>query len=125
MNAVAKFFHELFHPHCSDCINEKEDSEICMSCETLRGQLNIVNKHNEELIKALLEKDRPVEIARPIAVDEPHRLKSTVPWAVRRQLLEEDSRKKAELLRQAELNKNIVESISDLEKEVGISSTGE
>lgn len=96
----------------------------CESCETLREQLAIANGDRERLLKAILDANKPVA-----AVSEPEThsetiapiLPKNVPWRVRREMLENEDRAKAEILRKKELEiKEATKSTEELEKELGI-----
>ena len=69
----------------------------CNSCETLRGQLESVNFEKKILLDRLLNPTVPVA---PEKIEyEPIKPKN-IPWVVRRQMLEEEDREKARLMRQ-------------------------
>jgi hypothetical protein len=121
------WFHHLLNPHCEQCRDEREMSQICDSCETLKSQLEIANYNYREVLKALLESSRPAPVT--TAPDfEPIRPK-TVPWPVRKQMMEEEDRRKAVAMRknvedQRQAIENNKQSINELEKELGVSDTG-
>lgn len=112
---MSNFIHRLINPHCEHCKEEREDSRICSSCETLRAQLELANYDKGRLLDRLLEKpgievpSKLAEITRP----------QTVPWNVRRQMLEKEDREKARLM--AKAPKPI--PTEDLEKELEIAAT--
>ena len=81
----------------------------CDSCETLRHQLEVVNYEKEKLLDKLLDKEFPIEKIRDKVEYEQPKL---VPWAIRKELLEQEDRIKAKLMR---------ESTEKLEKELEIS----
>src|SRR5438876_4135914 len=105
-----KFINHSLNPHCIECQENNERARWCESCETLKQQLAIVNHNNELLMNRLLEKPEkeldkpPVEITRP----------RTLSWNIRKQMLEQEDREKARLMREAP-------SINELEKELGVS----
>lgn len=109
------WFHRFLHPHCPDCREEREDSKVCRSCETLKEQIESIRSENKRLLDRLLEKPAPepeqksVEITRPI----------NIPWNVRKQMLEAEDRERAKLLRNAP--KPI--PTEDLEKDLEIAAT--
>lgn len=103
------WLHRLLHPHCPDCAHERE----CPSCDVLREQLNLANTEKQRLLDLILEKNRP-EIPVPQLVPQPISKTNYMPWKVRQQLLEEEDRQKARILREKEL-----------EKEMGISDAPE
>jgi len=106
------WLHNWLNPHCLECKDEREESRICSSCETLRHQLEIANHNNELLMNRLLEKPEkesdkpPVEITRP----------RTLSWNIRKQMLEQEDREKARLMREA----STPSSTEELEKELGV-----
>jgi len=116
---MTNWFHKLFNPHCPSCIEQKHEDSICQSCETLKMMLEQSNYEKKQLLDKLLNPVLPVN---PTLVEyEPIQPKN-IPWTVRRQMLEAEDRKKAELLRNAP--KPSVEksaSLEVLEKELGIS----
>ncbi len=108
------WIHRLFNPHCPDCKEEREDSMVCESCETLKQQLEIANYEKKQLMDRILEK--------PALESKPELREVTVPravpWPVRRQMLEAEDREKARLMREAP--KPV--STEDLEKELDIAA---
>lgn len=108
---MINFIHRLLHPHCPDCIQARQEEKLCESCETLRAQLEIANFEKKQLLDTILSFTKPVvEMAEtsPIKIDAI--VPKTVPWNVRRQMLENEDRAKAAILK-----KN-----ADLEKELGV-----
>lgn len=108
------WLHRLFNPHCEHCREEREESRVCSSCETLKSQLESVNHEKNKLLDRLLEK--PVleattqperEITKPI----------NIPWNVRRQMLEREDRERARLIQNAPI------PTEALERELDIAST--
>jgi hypothetical protein len=104
MNGLVKFFHEIFNPHCEHCESEKlrifeakrevlEQENHCTSCETLQVVNDTLIRENQRLVDALIEKNK--NIPEPVQTNEPLRpIRTTthVPWNVRRQLKEQESR---------------------------------
>lgn len=85
----------------------------CPTCEVLREQLTKSEAERRELLHKLLEKDTP----EPLVPDkeEPRAITPQfIPWRVRQQMLEQEDRHKASLLR------NKQKEIDDLEQELGI-----
>ncbi len=121
MNKIVKFFHELRHPHCEHCKDEYRDYILCESCESLKMENARLTDMVDKLLDRVLEK--PVvetTSASPMAISKP----SHVPWNVRRQLLESEDRKKAQLMKDAptplqakEIDNNQIEQ---LEKELQV-----
>jgi len=107
MNKIVKFFHELRYPHCIECVQEEEHKQVCESCETLKMQLSLSNQREKELLSLLVQKNQPQP--EPIqATDMKPISPRTVPWRVRREMLEEEDRNKARVLaEQARLEKEL------------------
>ena len=97
-------------------IDERQESKICKSCETLREQLTIERSINKELVKAVLPRE---EIAQQ-ATEAPKPLQTrTIPWRVRQQMLEAEDMKAAQLLKQkAKEEIDNKKSTEQLEKEL-------
>lgn len=110
--SIINFFHHLFNPHCPDCKEELEESKICKSCNTLLSMLDIANFEKKQLLEKLLHKDEP--IPQPEINYEELKPKN-IPWQVRRQMLEQEDRIKAKLMKEVPKS-----SIEDLEKELNI-----
>lgn len=87
----------------------------CKSCEVLQRQLEIVNFEKKQLLETILEGNKPKIETVTIAPSEPIKPRN-VSWAVKRQMLEQEDRKRAILEREKQ------EEIEKLEKEVGISN---
>lgn len=123
---MLKWLHHLMNPHCEHCLREErirheeerqrrledlqreEDSKVCESCETLKAQLAIANQEKGELLARLIEKPEPELEREAPQVTRPR----SIPWAVRRQILEEEDRARARAL------KGAAQSTQELEKEV-------
>lgn len=91
----------------------------CESCETLKMQLAIANHEKEQMLSTILSFNKPVESAPTTVIDyEKLRPKMTT-WNVRRQMLEAEDRKAAQLLAESK-KRSINEQINELENEVGI-----
>ena len=117
MNGIIKFFHQLRHPHCEHCTEELVTSKICDSCETLRVQLERANYDKNELLTRILEltapKNEVVEKRELVPITQPRQ----IPWAVRRQMLEAEDRKKAQLLAKAP-QPTAPQTVEELEKDI-------
>ncbi len=85
----------------------------CETCEILREQLHQSEAERRELLHRLLDKDNPepspVEKEEPIPIQPAY-----TPWRVRREMLEAEDRKQAQLIKQRS------KEISELEKELGV-----
>lgn len=104
MNSLVKFFHEIMHPHCEHCETEKlrlfeakreevEQSNRCISCETLQVTNDALMRENKSLVDALIDKNKniPSEVRQDTAELKPIRT-THIPWNTRRQMLETESR---------------------------------
>jgi len=131
-----KFFHHLLNPHCEQCIQDNlelrernREDKICHSCETLRHQLEVSNLERQKLIDSILNKQPQVEQRIDTSNLKPI-MPRVVPWHVKQQMLEEESRKAASVLkeRQEEISKSKTVnplvipkvSIEELEEELEI-----
>lgn len=93
---------------------------VCNSCEILRDMLDKSELERRELLHKLLTRGES-EPAPPAALKEELQpiTPQFIPWRVKQQMLEQEDRMKAQLLRNKE--KEISQSkISDLEKELGV-----
>lgn len=118
---MINWIHRLLNPHCKYCLEEKLDSLICKSCETLKQQLEIANFEKEKLLNRLLEK--PIVEEAPVQNELKPIQPRTVPWHVRKQMLENESRESARLLRdKVEEIKQSSEplTVEEIEKELGV-----
>ena len=89
------------------------DKTVCKSCETLRTQLEAVNYEKTQLLSKILKEPEPIIEAK----EGPKiTIPKSIPWGVRRQLLEKEDREKARLMRDAP--KPV--STEDLERELNI-----
>jgi hypothetical protein len=93
----------------------------CHSCETLQMQLSIANEEKNKLLNTILEMNKP-KIEIPV---EPRKIEpihpKNVPWSVRRQMIEAEDRKAAELIAKKKLEQQESNpEIEELEKELGI-----
>jgi hypothetical protein len=98
-----------------------KEEEVCQSCETLRQQLEIANYEKSQILSKLLKEPEKVPDTPPVAVTRPR----TIPWHVRRQMLETEDREKAKAMRNAakpdsEIKPAETISTEELEKELGV-----
>ena len=115
---ISQWFHHLFNPHCPDCAIER----TCRSCDDLRTLLAQERYDKQQLLNQLLL------ITNPTApVIEPKEEKAWQPikprhvsWSVKKEMLEAEDRAKAEILRKKNEEITKVQSIEDLEKELGV-----
>jgi hypothetical protein len=85
----------------------------CATCEVLRCQLDESNRERRDLLNRLLEKDKP----EPPQIEEKEILpikSQFVPFAMKRQMLEAEDRRKSQLMKEKE------KEIAELEKELEI-----
>ena len=86
----------------------------CASCETLKSQLEIANYDKRQMLDTILSFTKPPEVRLPEAREIAPIMPKAVPWAVRRQMLEQEDRERARIMRQKQ------EEIEELEKKVGV-----
>lgn len=114
------WIHHLFNPHCTQCEELRLDSHICKGCEILRHQLEIANLQIDKLVNKITEKPEPVIINnQPPVLTMP----KTIPWAVRKQMLEAEDRAKAQSMRNAALPDSQKTDVTELEKELNLATT--
>jgi hypothetical protein len=92
----------------------RREARVCDSCETLKHQLEVANFEKKQLLDRLLEKPVVEPAKEPTMVTKP----LGIPWHVRRQILEQEDREKAKLLREAPKP----QSTEDLEKELDVAT---
>lgn len=102
---------------------------ICLTCEVLRDALDESNRERKELLTLLMEKNKPEPLP-PVTTAEltPIRPQHT-PWRVRQQMLEQEDRRTAQLLRDREKElraqtpvdrEKVDHNIAALEEELGV-----
>jgi len=114
------WLHHLLNPHCEQCRDETKDNRVCPTCEVYKYQLEQANIQIDKLVGKITEKPAP-----PIINQQPPQLTRprAMPWAVRRQMLEAEDRKKAESIRNAaKPDASAVVDVSDLEKEMDLAA---
>lgn len=112
---MINWLHHFFNPHCPDCLAEAH----CKSCDVLRELLEAERYNNKQLLASLLEQVNPKPIAQTEEGEIRLPLNYNIPWRVRQQMLEQEDRKKAQLI--AEKQKEEIEnkkSTEQLEKEL-------
>lgn len=95
------------------------EEKVCASCETLRQQLEFSNYEKTQLLNKLLKDPAP----EPKPAEAPQITRPrNIPWNVRRQLLEQEDRVKAQRLRSVPKpdSEVVKESTEDLERELKI-----
>jgi len=130
MNSITKFFHELMNPHCPHCMQleeiKTEEIKYCKTCEVLQMELARANTR----IDALLTKSVATPENALVGNEVKQNIIQTrhVPWHIKQQQLEEESRIRANALRKAAIpdveNEPLKQSVDKLENELGITSAG-
>ena len=99
--------------------------ESCKSCETLRVQLDYERSNNAELLASLLNIAKPTVVEQHAKEIEPIRPKA-IPWHKKQQMLEEQKRMEARVLRQRAVDEknesSVIKDIERLEAELGVES---
>ena len=115
--SISEWFHHLFNPHCEHC-------NICENCEYLKLQVEKLELKNEQLLQKLLHPNEP-EVKIEVKPPEPLRPRH-IPWRARRQMLEQEDARAAQIMRQREKEINAEVAPPDdpdvkaLEKEMGL-----
>ena len=86
----------------------------CETCEVLRLQLDESNRERRELLHRLLDKDKPEPPASVPTEELKPITPQYTPWRVRRQMLESEDRKTAQLMQDKK------KEIEELEKELEV-----
>src|SRR6266850_2663934 len=95
---MSNFIHRWLNPHCSECITEKHDNSICHSCEVLQMELERLRQENNRLLEYILQKPEPEQ---RINTEELKMvMPKSLPWKARKQMLENEDREKAKLIKQ-------------------------
>jgi hypothetical protein len=109
---MIKWLHHLFNPHCPECKEEKELH--CKSCEVLQIQLERTQSQLNQILQMMIQ-PRVTETV-PVEEIQPIRQSRYVPFSVKKQMLEAESRKQAELMK---------EKIKEVEESVGLKDAAE
>ena len=108
------WIHHLLDPHCPHCEEERAEAKVCRSCDTLKIQLELANHTNRILI------DKITRVPETEPVQDTSNLKPItprfVPWRIRQQTLEAESKKHSELLKQRE--EEIKETKAEVDREM-------
>ena len=122
MGSMFFWLHRLLQPHCLECQQADLEAKVCQSCEILKMQLSLVNDEKRQLLNYLIALAKsPENLPVPAAIDYEKVKPKMMTWNVRRQMLEEEDRKSAQILAE---QKKRQESIDKLEEEVGIEKEG-
>lgn len=120
------FFHRLLNPHCPECKIEDHDEYVCDSCEVLKEEINYLRLQNQKLLETITNKPKEeVRTTAPVPITP---RVTRVPWAVKRQQMEQNDREKAEKMRQESIaNKGAAKpdnpvTVEELEKEMDMVS---
>lgn len=116
---MTKFLHRLFKPHCEHCRDEVREAKVCPTCEVFASQLELANYQNKQLLSTIERMNNPTPLVVPETTAVEPIQPRTVPWSIRRNILEGEDRKKAELMRSA-----AKESTEQLEKELEVGQDG-
>lgn len=120
MNMLRKWFHFILEPHCQQCVDDRLREAECQSCKTLHDVLNQVQEHNRILINTIVDMSKPVP-AEEVPMKDMEPIKPRyVPWNVRKRMLEEQDRIKAEHMKalDEELDGLVAKSADGVEKEI-------
>lgn len=94
------------------------EEKQCDSCDILRSLLDDERIANEKLIKQVIELSDSKKTLPPAVIEQEVPLeqirKGPIPWRVQRQMLEENDRVAAKILKEK------AEEIAELEKELGV-----
>lgn len=122
---MSNWIHRLFNPHCPHCEVEAVNETV----EILKHQLELANVEKAKLLQTVIDLTHP--IVNEVKSDAPEPLPllpKYMPFSVRRQLLEQEDKVKAQVLAERKKEEDqlraskqsIGESIKDLESELGI-----
>jgi hypothetical protein len=105
-------FHKLFNPHCPHCKEEREEAGRNLTVEVLQLEIARLREENKRLLDRILEKPEEPKPVQEVDL-QPIRSK-TLPWNVKRQMLEAEDRRQAQILRAQK------DEVNRLEKEMGV-----
>lgn len=120
---MLKWLHHILNPHCPHCIDEAKEKSVCNGCEILKLENARLVQVNRDLLNRLLNPITPtiptgVEQEQPVPIN---KFKSHIPWTMKRQLLENEDRHRASLLKEAN-KQSTKEEIEELEKELDLAT---
>lgn len=116
MNLV-HWFHHLFDPHCTLCLEEKR----CESCETLHLLLDEERSEKRKLIEQIIELTKPTPPIQEKTIENKQPINSHMSWKVKRQILEDEDRAKARIIKEQSIKPMTIE---ELEKKLEINNAG-
>lgn len=118
---LTDWWHRFWNPHCSHC-------NPCVSCEYLKIQIEKLQLKNDELLQGILK--GMTNETKPLLAEIPPELVKPkfVPWRVRRQMLEQEDAKAAQVMKQKITEINQTDKLAPpddpdviaLEKELGV-----
>lgn len=112
---MTNWIHRFLNPHCPHCIDEYDRRMVCDTCEVLKQQLAVANNEIHRLLDTITAKPEPEPAREPVKMTLPNK---NIPWSVRRQMLEQEDREKAKIMRSAPQPV----TTEDLEKELDIAA---
>jgi len=86
----------------------------CETCEVLRAQLDESNRERKDLLHRLLDGNKTEPLVPPSTEELKSIQPAFIPWRVKQQMLEQEDRRSAELMKQK------VKEIAELEHELGV-----
>lgn len=116
---MINFFHKLLNPHCQQCADEMRESKVNETVEVLKSELTAMRYQNEQLLKVITDLHKP-PVVQELTQEVTKSVNSgTIPWRIRQQMLENEARQAAVILRnkQAESAES-KKSTEQLEKEL-------
>lgn len=114
------WFHHLFNPHCPQCEEVEQEKKVCQSCEVLKLQLAIANDEKRQMLETILSMSNPPkQETAPPPVDWEKLRPRAATWNIRKQMLETEDRRKAQILAQQKKDA-ITNDIAKLEEELGV-----
>ena len=99
-----------------------EFGKECEGCKLLRDLLEEERTNNRRLMDRLLSLTQPESQVKQIVTDAAHQPIQPKTWRMRKELLEAEDRKQAELIRNKKIELKVApeQSIEELEKELGV-----
>jgi hypothetical protein len=93
----------------------RKEFTICDSCETLKIALEQSNHEKRELLQLVISNNKPIqELPRDDKELKP--IRSFVPWSIRKQMLENEDKKTAQLMKEKGIT-NLEEELEIAERE--------
>lgn len=117
---MIKWLHHLFNPHCPDCRIEQIEKSHCVSCDTLKMEIEQLRHHNDRLLEMIIDKPKPIEATLDIQELKPLQPRH-IPLSVRRERFEAEDRRIAQRLRDEAPKPDAIDKkkeLQDLNKEL-------